>query len=345
MSSISSYSPSISRLWIVIAVGGLHTAPHFARAEHKIFDESVMKKWKAYEDFSHKLQGSARQKSTQNGKRLESTLRFRQNSQCALCGQSSQDPSTMIYQLCNPRYQAGIKLSKTDPSNAVLTKYEAYPSDPDIPTLVDFVLAEVSRHFAYDNTTRLWQVVSKPSFRVTKVAKEIQSGRELVRVDHIYDYENHNPKQANHRARIHGSLWLDPSRCWCIRRFTSSTETTLRDKRIAGAELDVECETTDHPSGFPILKRMKRHAKIFYRQNKGTIETTTETDYDLEVNGSVPDSEFTLSAFGLPEPPGMEPVKKPIPWYLWFLLAAGICGAISLAFRHLARRNRVAAAT
>lgn len=64
--------------------------------------------------------------------------------------------------------------------------------------------------------------------------------------------------------------------------------------------------------------------------------------HELEVNNNVPDSEFTLSAFGLPEPAGMEAVKKPVPMYLWILLAAAVCGVLAFAFRYLAERKRPA---
>ncbi len=100
------------------------------------------------------------------------------------------------------------------------------------------------------------------------------------------------------------------------------------------------CETTDHPSGFPILKSRTERFKLFDYRNKRKTDVTSKTDYDLEVNDRVPNSEFTLSAFGLPEPGGEEPVKKPTPLYIWILAAAGVCAALALSFRYLARRVR-----
>lgn len=204
----------------------------------------------------------------------------------------------------------------------------------------DFVFMEISRHFYYGGTKRLRQAVSDPSFRVTNIVNEMQNGRKLIRVDHIYDYEN----QDSH-VRQHGSLWLDPSRCWCIRRFKSSLEATIRGERMHDTEADVVCETIDHPSGFPILKRVTEHVNIVQYKIKRRVEATSKIDYDLEVNEGVPDSEFTLSAFGLPEPVGFEPPKKPLPWYLWLLIAAAASGAIAFAFRYLARRKHHAIAT
>jgi hypothetical protein len=50
-----------------------------------------------------------------------------------------------------------------------------------------------------------------------------------------------------------------------------------------------------------------------------------------------PDSDFTLAAYGLPEPVGFEP-KTPL--YVWLLAVAAICFALTIGFRLLARRRR-----
>ncbi len=51
-----------------------------------------------------------------------------------------------------------------------------------------------------------------------------------------------------------------------------------------------------------------------------------------------PVEEFTLSAFGLPEPVGVT-WKKPTPTYVRILVAAGACGGLALLFRYLSRRK------
>lgn len=51
-----------------------------------------------------------------------------------------------------------------------------------------------------------------------------------------------------------------------------------------------------------------------------------------------PDDVFLLSHYGLPEPAGST-VSKPIPNYVWVLVAAAVCGIVALSFRYLARRT------
>ncbi|HZZ82433.1 MAG TPA: hypothetical protein VFE62_28295, partial [Gemmataceae bacterium] len=118
---------------------------------------------------------------------------------------------------------------------------------------------------------------------------------------------------------------------------------TIQGERVSELESDLVCETVEHPSGFPILNSITEKVKAINLKNQQKIESTKRIDYELEVNDNVPDSEFTLSAFGLPEPGGTEPLNKPIPMYVWILVGAGASGALAFAFRYLARRRRIAA--
>jgi len=63
-------------------------------------------------------------------------------------------------------------------------------------------------------------------------------------------------------------------------------------------------------------------------------ETKETTDFSLN---DPPESEFTLSAFGLPEPPGIE-WKKPFPWYLVLATIGALCLAVFLFLRSRAKR-------
>ena len=48
--------------------------------------------------------------------------------------------------------------------------------------------------------------------------------------------------------------------------------------------------------------------------------------------------EFRVSNYGIPEPVGVE-WPKPIPNYVWFLIAAGAFGVLMIGFRYFARRR------
>ncbi|MHB1425177.1 MAG: hypothetical protein ACYC3I_18555 [Gemmataceae bacterium] len=325
-------------LWILMAVGVLHVSADCSYAQHEIFDESVMQKWKDYEAFSHGLQGVLRVHQIVGGKAEEYTVRFKQNRECALAVYpDNRDSSMLICSLGNPHYLARINLSKTDPSYAILRDYTPLPGEREEGLSVfDLVFNKISCHFHCGGRS-LRQAVSDPSFTVTKVAKETLDRQELIRVDYMYNYES-----GGAQVRERGSLWLDPSRCWCIRKDNHSSVESRRKGLNLERQVEIACETIEHPSGFPILKSVKEHFKSIAHQSDVTrrFERAFENDYNLEVNDSIPDSEFTLSAFGLPEPAGTEPVKKPIPMYVWILVAAGVCVALALSFRYLAHRAR-----
>lgn len=76
------------------------------------------------------------------------------------------------------------------------------------------------------------------------------------------------------------------------------------------------------------INSIKNGRLVYSSENTAEVET---------VFGSVPESEFTLTAFGLPEPPEFQP--KPTPLYVWLLLAAGVCAVVAIGFRLLARRR------
>jgi hypothetical protein len=183
----------------------------------------------------------------------------------------------------------------------------------------------------------LSQLVVDSSYKFLKVSKEQDNERELVRLDYTYVYDN--PKPGN-QAKGGGSLFLDPSQCWCIRRAKRSSRMMSNGVPQVDQEHEIEFETIDHPSGFPLVKTQTSRDSVYSYKTKKRLVTTSRIDYEWEVNDSVPDSEFTLSAFGLPEPAG-ETVKKPIPFYVWILIGAGVCAALALGFRYLARRARL----
>ncbi len=74
----------------------------------------------------------------------------------------------------------------------------------------------------------------------------------------------------------------------------------------------------------------------------GSFATRRSTTFSLRPEASEPpEAEFTLTAFGLPEPVGVT-WERPTPVYVWILAAAGGLGVLAWLFRWLARRRRQA---
>ncbi len=84
----------------------------------------------------------------------------------------------------------------------------------------------------------------------------------------------------------------------------------------------------------------KSHRRNENKSNGKTIykaETIASGEFKL---GRVADSEFTATAYGLPEPPGFEPPHTPL--YVWLLVAAGVLFASSLLLRRVVAARRLA---
>jgi hypothetical protein len=95
----------------------------------------------------------------------------------------------------------------------------------------------------------------------------------------------------------------------------------LRASRVVTNEYQ---ETRD---GFPIHKRLVLVSRVVRSPEKSDdYEKTYEFDFR---EGDVPESDFTLAAFGLPEPLGMA-IPKKSRWYLWFI--AGGVGCLLVGF-------------
>jgi len=154
----------------------------------------------------------------------------------------------------------------------------------------------------------LLDLIRKPEFRVVGCRTTPQAGEELLEVSFDYPHEvleAGNPVQG-------GTLVLDPQRFWCLRSYQVRTQ----GKGSRGTMKFRVLELGEAGEGLPFPRRAV--ADYEFVSDEGHTNTHHwQFDYDLRAPQQLPgDEEFTLSAFGLPEPPGVE-WKKPTPWWLW----------------------------
>jgi hypothetical protein len=100
--------------------------------------------------------------------------------------------------------------------------------------------------------------------------------------------------------------------------------------------LSITNEYQDH-EGLPVPTRTQR--RQVFRSAGWTLESNEEVTYQIDRRTDPPEQEFTLSAFGLPEPVGVEWERK-TPVYVWLLLAAGVLGLLAVVLAWLAKRRR-----
>jgi hypothetical protein len=113
------------------------------------------------------------------------------------------------------------------------------------------------------------------------------------------------------RAVQDGRVWFDPDNCWVMRKCEFKRQHGPRPPldRSHSYEYQVSQDS------FPFLKRMV--VKDFA---KAKLHSETTADYNLELK-DVPESDFRLSYFGIPEPRGIM-WPQPIRWHLYFIAAA-----------------------
>jgi len=92
---------------------------------------------------------------------------------------------------------------------------------------------------------------------------------------------------------------------------------------------------------FPLLSRVEQWLRDEKKPNSSTLVRATEIS-EFRHSTPFPDSDFRLSAFGLPEPPGME-WKTPTPWWLWSSLVGAALLVVGAVFYRLKRRSLGAA--
>jgi hypothetical protein len=124
---------------------------------------------------------------------------------------------------------------------------------------------------------------------------------------------------------------LDPNACWCIREYhlSGAMDKEVR-MTIAGTN-----EYTLTESGFPMPKRFRR-TTIAEREGTRVIETELTQDFQSWMETDVPESVFSLSAFGLSEPGGASPQPR---WYIWFFVVGACCLVLACATYWFVRRR------
>jgi hypothetical protein len=260
-----------------------------------------------------------------------STLEYKTNGKCKLCIMQNKDCFGM-----NPRYAFQLQRTQAGTSWAVvkiidLTK-ESLP-DRWQSKYDDFRLEATG--FVRLSGQPLSDIVQSPTFRVDRCSSTQKEGEEFVELSFTYDHEKGPFLRA---GLMKGTLLLDPKHFWCLRS-AEYTATHKNDTRFQSATSKYRLSELGATSGsFPVPKRYVDD-KEFFPATGDKVKLNGRGEFNLDVPRRLPgDEEFTLSAFGLPEPPGLE-WKRPIPWYLWLALAGLVCLALAVVLRTMMKRR------
>src|SRR5262249_45691556 len=137
-------------------------------------------------------------------------------------------------------------------------------------------------------------------------------------------------------GHVEGILLLDPDRFWC-RRSADYTVTFTSDPNFKRGTAKLHALVIRETLGSLPIPQLCRNEREFFADGNDKVKMSFRAEFDLHLPSSLPkDEEFTLTAFGLPEPAGLE-WKRPTPWYLWLGLVGIICLVSGVAVRRLKR--------
>jgi len=163
--------------------------------------------------------------------------------------------------------------------------------------------------------------ITQPEFVIRDAVELNENGRRFVRIS----YDFNKPNQPKNQT---GYFVLDPERFWLV----TEQEYTVSTSKSA---LTTKCKYEYHQVGdLPLLARMTTiKTSPFFPDHRSV--TTTSFRFTRE---AADEMEFTLTAFGLPEPYGVE-WKRRTPRYIWILVGAGGFVLLAAGLYWLARRQ------
>jgi hypothetical protein len=193
------------------------------------------------------------------------------------------------------------------------------------------------------HTQQLTDLVALSSFQVMSARPIDHGGEQLVEIK----FANKRSIDDKPFSRLEsGILMLDPNRYWCLRggevlaRYgTAKTPVNMRVQ----IRVDIEGELGNRP----IPKRYEELQTVTVAGGPAGPEDRRVWEFDMRAQNALPSSDtFRLSAFGLPEPPGIEWERR-TPWWLWLIGSAFALLLVAAGFTWLKRRamrSRAAAA-
>ena len=325
---------SLSALGVMVILG------LFSRHAHAQNDESLRKRflseapaaWQEYSLMAEKLHGSVEYSQKEQGKVVDHMrFEFKDNTRCRYILSRDLLKGSERVELHNSDYHCVLTRKKTDQAWLILSQtMRKKGSDTKLKPWA------MAQSLVGITGSDLPDLLKQENFRLVAARPVTREGSEMVEID----FTNFHPLIPGKSSGViqSGSIILDPNHYWC-RRWSN-----IQVKYIDPADgvAKDENELRDPSAKFPIPK-LSLHT-IVTKHTDITMTRIRRYEYDLREPPSLPpDSEFYISAFGLPEPMGIT-VPGPSRWYLWFMAIAAVSLALGwFLWRNLQQRKLAAA--
>ena len=337
----------VIKYFIILVIAYSIFATSKTHAQLLRIDNEIIQRWKDYESFSRLLQVEFYEDIYIDGrKHSERRGWYRQNKNCFMTKDIKEGEKYSRIMIYNHHYYAELKEDVAQKNYILHNLVRSGDSTDEFSRDEQLynIFTATSPHFCWQ-WMKLSNLVEQSSFRVDKISQVIDDGHSLMKVDYHVLLD-----QDNKFYDIDGTLFLDQDYYYCLRKHISNENIyyfvdSRKSKKLARSVIwHIDYQISSLMENYPIVDSMtiKMSGKRIDLARSGmesSINYEIRRWYKCEINRHVPDSEFTLSAFGLPEPVGVEWERR-TPVYVWLLLAAGVLGLLALVLRWLAHRRR-----
>lgn len=306
------------------------------------FIEEAPRKWEEYAERASMVQGVMKliQHDAASGTKSTTTVSRKANNECRLVviDYDSLETRDEVYAynshysffLNRVRDEAGWQLTSGGPR-----KKEGLNEEGIIAAIDRY--ATVNREFVSLAPIALVDLVKRPEFKLVSAEWDTVDEKQLAKItftcqhDMLVEGANANPYQE-------GVLWLDPNQFWIVRKATGVKE-GLKGLKVL-ANIEITQSTTNLEVPLPALVK-----SVYVRSIPGQrdLNIPIEVEYDLRIPSELPtDSEFSLTAFGLPELDRLasESIGTPTRWWLWStLLGVAMLVLVLVAIRFRSTRR------
>jgi hypothetical protein len=247
---------------------------------------------------------------------------YKQNGNCVLMIEKHEDGNSISEKLyaVNPKY--GFILARI-PGKQEWALDELFLDDAK---KARYGKRELRDHVVNALSLAYPSEILKGTLQVTQVQKKTEDGNEYV----VMDYKEGPNKNRSDETNGHLTFFRNNALA------LAKVESVSKDKgEVADSKIDLEYagKLRDFPR---LSQRTVRSSTVL---PDGSVRTySSSMELDLQYDENVPDSEFTLSAFGLPNPKGAELAQPARYTWLWW----GLIGIGVLSVAYFVNRQRQA---
>jgi hypothetical protein len=249
--------------------------------------------------------------------------------------QGKVDYHTFAWEFLNPQY--GFVLTRLQASSPWIA-HEIYTDPQQAEKAMKASRQEIDYGFTLplrlgSRGELLPVLVTQALFQVQRCVPITRQGRLLIAVDfqcpHPVNHFQDNPVQG-------GVFWLDPERLWCMAGYDVQLKTVKGEAEREVVQVE-EWQLVNDEFWFPRRRTFQR----LWQEGGLSRKSIIVDKWEVFLPSTLPpDEEFTLSAFGFPEPPLGGGGR---PWYVWLAWGGILFLLLGLVCRWLLRRRAAGA--